>query len=50
LRVEFWTEGFEDITLAHEVEESPLFESVARERLMKIYHSGRRFSGCSDDL
>jgi hypothetical protein len=37
--------GCEDRTSAHEAEESPLLEVVARERLMKTQEAGKRFSG-----
>jgi hypothetical protein len=33
-----------------ELEESPLLEAVARERLMKIEQAGKRLSGCCGDL
>jgi hypothetical protein len=48
-RVEFYTGGCEDRTLAREAEESPLLEAVARERLM-TQQAGKRFSGCCGDF
>jgi hypothetical protein len=42
--------GCEDRTSAHEAEESPLIEVVARERLIKTRQSGKRLSGCCGDL
>jgi hypothetical protein len=50
LRVEFCTGGCEETTLAREAEESPLLETAARERLMKIQQAGERLSGCYDNL
>jgi hypothetical protein len=47
LRAEFCRGGCED---AREPEESSLLEAVARERLMKRQHAGKRFSVCCGDL
>jgi hypothetical protein len=41
LRVEFCTGGYEDRIWAHEVEESPLLEAVAREWLVKTKQGGK---------
>jgi hypothetical protein len=37
--------GCEDRTRAHETEESPLLEAVARERLEKTQQSGKGLAG-----
>jgi hypothetical protein len=37
-------------TWARETEESPLLETVARERLLKTQQAGKRLTGCRGDL
>jgi hypothetical protein len=50
LRVKFCAGGCEGSTWAREAEESPLLETVDRERLMKAQQAGKRLSGCCGDL
>jgi hypothetical protein len=42
--------GCEQRTSAREVEDSPLLEAVARERLAKAQRAGRRLSWCWGEL
>jgi hypothetical protein len=48
--VVFYTGGYEESTWAHEAEEFPLLEAVARERLVKTEQAGKGLSGCYGDL
>jgi hypothetical protein len=50
LRAEFCIRGCEDRTRVREDEESPLLETIARERLMKTKQAGKRLSVCCGDL
>jgi hypothetical protein len=43
-------EIWEERTLVHEVEESPLLETIAMEELVNMQQAGKRLSGCCDDL
>jgi hypothetical protein len=47
---QFCTGVCEDRTWASEAEDSPLFETVARERLVKTQQAGRRLSECCGNL
>jgi hypothetical protein len=50
MRVEFCTKGFRDGTRGREVEESPLLEAAARERLIKTQEAEKSINGYCGDL